>query len=258
MLLSHLFFFRRWNICNSSDHPRARNLSVNPCASFSASLALGGHRGHSLSLSVVCSGVYYDPNCNKDDINHAVLAVGYGVTARGKKYWIIKNRWGASPVWAASGGPHGLQNETKGCFDLCGVHLMPHVGQKLTKKTSGDDFFLAAMLNPSFCLFPPDSWSEAWGKKGYILMARNRGNLCGIANLASYPIVWGDGCGEQRETREGDGALLGLLHTQWKRWGMLRVQVPQNILLHRITDTKVLQKIILHKITDTIEWKLSE
>lgn len=69
-------------------------------------------------------GVYYDPNCNKDDINHAVLAVGFGVTARGKKYWIVKN-----------------------------------------------------------------SWSESWGKKGYILMARNRGNLCGIANLASYPIM---------------------------------------------------------------------
>ncbi|KAF7653877.1 hypothetical protein LDENG_00077440 [Lucifuga dentata] len=69
-------------------------------------------------------GVYYDPNCNKEDINHAVLAVGYGVTANGKKFWIVKN-----------------------------------------------------------------SWSESWGKNGYILMARNRGNLCGIANLASYPIM---------------------------------------------------------------------
>ncbi|KAM7421571.1 hypothetical protein PAMA_015620 [Pampus argenteus] len=69
-------------------------------------------------------GVYYDRNCNKDDINHAVLAVGYGVTTKGKKYWIVKN-----------------------------------------------------------------SWSESWGKKGYILMARNRGNMCGIANLASYPIM---------------------------------------------------------------------
>lgn len=69
-------------------------------------------------------GVYYDPNCNKDDINHAVLAVGYGVSTKGKKYWIVKN-----------------------------------------------------------------SWSERWGNKGYILMARNRGNLCGIANLASYPTM---------------------------------------------------------------------
>lgn len=69
-------------------------------------------------------GIYYDPNCNKDDINHAVLAVGYGVSAKGKKYWIVKNSWG-----------------------------------------------------------------EGWGRDGYVLMARNRGNACGIASLASYPIM---------------------------------------------------------------------
>ncbi|XP_048880512.1 cathepsin K [Brienomyrus brachyistius] len=69
-------------------------------------------------------GVYYDRNCNKDDINHAVLLVGYGVNKKGKKYWIVKN-----------------------------------------------------------------SWSERWGNNGYILMARNRNNSCGIANLASFPIV---------------------------------------------------------------------
>nr|XP_015192100.1 PREDICTED: cathepsin K-like [Lepisosteus oculatus] len=69
-------------------------------------------------------GVYYDRNCNKDDINHAVLAVGYGATPKGKKYWIIKNSWG-----------------------------------------------------------------EDWGHKGYILMARNRNNFCGIASLASVPVM---------------------------------------------------------------------
>ena len=38
-------------------------------------------------------GIYYDRNCNKEDINHAVLAVGYGVNSKGRKYWIVKNRW---------------------------------------------------------------------------------------------------------------------------------------------------------------------
>lgn len=50
-------------------------------------------------LSVTCPGVYYDPECNKDDINHAVLLVGYGVSGRGKQYWIVKNRWVSHISW---------------------------------------------------------------------------------------------------------------------------------------------------------------
>ncbi|XP_069806614.1 cathepsin K-like isoform X2 [Dendropsophus ebraccatus] len=75
------------------------------------------------SFQFYSKGVYYDKNCNAEDINHAVLAVGYGVQKKAK-YWIVKNSWG-----------------------------------------------------------------DTWGNKGYILMARDKGNACGIANLASYPLM---------------------------------------------------------------------
>ncbi len=76
-------------------------------------------------VSFICSdGVYDDKICSEDDLNHAVLAVGYGVTQEDQQYWIVKN-----------------------------------------------------------------SWSDDWGKKGYIWMAKNKGNMCGIATAASYPII---------------------------------------------------------------------
>ena len=34
-----------------------------------------------------------------------------------------------------------------------------------------------------------NSWGTSWGEGGYIRMARNRENNCGIASFAAYPTV---------------------------------------------------------------------
>ena len=64
-------------------------------------IAVGIDAAH-LSLVFYSHGVYYEPECGNtpDQLDHAVLAVGYG-TLDGEPYWLIKNSW--STHWGNDG-----------------------------------------------------------------------------------------------------------------------------------------------------------
>lgn len=100
-------------------------------------------------------GIYYEKECSSEELDHGVLVVGYGFEGTdvdGKKYWIVKNR------------------------SVSFVCERNRRGTRLTRLTV-------------FLFLLPCSWSENWGNKGYIYMAKDRKNHCGIATAASYPLV---------------------------------------------------------------------
>ena len=45
------------------------------------------------SFQLYASGVYYEPACSSEKLDHAMLLAGYG-TLDGEDYWLVKNSWG--------------------------------------------------------------------------------------------------------------------------------------------------------------------
>ena len=79
--------------------------------------------GRPVTFRFYSSGIYNDPECNSEDVNHAVLIVGYGVEG-GQKYWLVKNSWGSN--WG-EGGYVRISRERRNNCGIATYAIFPFV-----------------------------------------------------------------------------------------------------------------------------------
>ncbi|XP_048413976.2 cathepsin L.1 isoform X2 [Stegostoma tigrinum] len=91
--------------------PEGSEAYLQSAVAYKGPISVAIDAGH-LSFQLYSSGLYDEPLCSSEELNHGVLAVGYG-TLHGNDYWLVKNSWGTG--WGDEGYIYMSRNKNNQC-----------------------------------------------------------------------------------------------------------------------------------------------
>ncbi|CAL8249111.1 unnamed protein product [Merluccius merluccius] len=127
-----------------------------------------------------------DDQCHYDPKFNSANDTGFVDIPSGKEHALMKAVASVGPVSVAIDASHeSFQFYQSGVYieKDCSSEDLDHGVLVVGYGFQGED------VDGSKYWIVKNSWSDTWGDKGYILMAKDMKNQCGIATAASYPLV---------------------------------------------------------------------